>query len=528
MKSPKDHKIIQIDVTNACVHTCSNCTRFSGHHKKPFFMNFDTFKRAVDSLDGHVGMIGLMGGEPTLHPEFERFVEYVDSRLPTDQKARLGEFVYPQRNFMQARDSADNARSIIHDYSTGPRDVICGVGLFSSMNKSFKKHFELIADRITYQCLNDHNNAMYHQPAMVTRKELGIDDKTFKCLRDKCWIQQLWSSAITPKGAFFCEIAAALDMLLDGPGGWTIEPGWWKREEKDFGEQLNWCELCGIALETFSRDAREGIDDASPFWAEKLKTLNSPKFNKGQVNILKIDNGVIDKNSIAKGRAITIDSGDEPYADIHAEKFNAGKSILYPAGFDGLVIAKEKNDAGAVEKIREIYTGVFDEITLVSEQEQFGRALSRELTKINPDKWLIIITENVLFNGDVINGLKECVINPGTLHYIDFSDKRSQHNGYFNNYEALGNGFAALLNKKALSLRKLGFDHIANILKFDELVKAWDPVKVVCFHTDMEYYPRPYPEKRKPIIGRGLRYIKKHGFISTVKQFAKKARSKFK
>jgi hypothetical protein len=233
-------------------------------------MGFETFKRAVDSLEGHIGMIGLMGGEPTLHPEFERFVEYLDSRLPTEQKGRLGEFVYPQRNFMLARDFVDNERSIIHNYATGPRDVICGVGLFSSMNQSFKKHYELIQERIAYQCLNDHNKAMYHQPAMITRKELGIDDKTFKGLKDKCWVQQLWSSSITPKGAFFCEIAGAMDMLLDGPGGWPIEKGWWKKEEKDFGAQLDWCELCGIALETFSRDAREGIDDVSPFWAEKL------------------------------------------------------------------------------------------------------------------------------------------------------------------------------------------------------------------------------------------------------------------
>ena len=52
MKSPQDMRIIQIDITNACFHRCSNCTRFCGHHKKPFFMDFETFKRAVDSFEG--------------------------------------------------------------------------------------------------------------------------------------------------------------------------------------------------------------------------------------------------------------------------------------------------------------------------------------------------------------------------------------------------------------------------------------------------------------------------------------------
>jgi hypothetical protein len=302
MKPPKDQKIIQIDITNACEHSCSNCTRFCGHHKKPFFMDFDTFKRAVDSMEGRFGTTGIMGGEPTLHPEFERFTEYLYSKTPAsadgaEYRSELNEFACPQRNFMLARDYAHDAYSVAHHWASGTRNVICGVGLWSSMSRSYKKHFELIQDNFRYQVINDHNNAMYHQPIMITRKELGIDDKTFKRLRDNCWVQQLWSGAITPKGAFFCEIAAALDMLLDGPGGWPIEKGWWERTEKDFGGQIEWCEMCGIALQTFSRDAREEIDDASPFWMEKLKAVNSPKLKTGKVNPLKIENGVIDEAS---------------------------------------------------------------------------------------------------------------------------------------------------------------------------------------------------------------------------------------
>jgi MoaA/NifB/PqqE/SkfB family radical SAM enzyme len=80
MRSPKDMRTIQIDITNACVHKCSNCTRFCGHHKKPFFMEWETFKKAVDSLSGFKKRIGIMGGEPTLHPQFERFVRYLGEK----------------------------------------------------------------------------------------------------------------------------------------------------------------------------------------------------------------------------------------------------------------------------------------------------------------------------------------------------------------------------------------------------------------------------------------------------------------
>ena len=63
-----------------------------------------------------------------------------------------------------------------------------------------------------------------------------MPDEVWLPLRDKCWVQNEWSASITPKGAFFCEIAAALDMLFDGPGGWKIEPGWWRRTPEEFGD----------------------------------------------------------------------------------------------------------------------------------------------------------------------------------------------------------------------------------------------------------------------------------------------------
>lgn len=45
-------------------------------------MDFETFKRAVDSMEGFPGLVALIGGEPTLHPEFERFMEYLQTRYP--------------------------------------------------------------------------------------------------------------------------------------------------------------------------------------------------------------------------------------------------------------------------------------------------------------------------------------------------------------------------------------------------------------------------------------------------------------
>lgn len=265
MKSPKDMKIIQIDITNACINRCSNCTRFCGHHTKPFFMDFETFKKAVDSFDGWKGCVGIIGGEPTLHPEFEKFVDYM-------RQKRVGHFLYNSRKPIYNMQE--------HIYKN-LNNTCAQIGLWSSLNKGYYRHFETINDTFDWQLLNDHNNKCLHQAILMARKDLGISDEEFINKRDNCFAQNTWSATITPKGAFFCEIAAALDMLFDGPGGWPVEKGWYNRTPEEFGEQLQWCELCSLCLDVPQRISCEDIDDISPTLLEKLKEAGSPKIKAG-------------------------------------------------------------------------------------------------------------------------------------------------------------------------------------------------------------------------------------------------------
>ena len=77
MISPASMKIIQIEVTNSCIHNCSNCTRFCGLHEKNFMMSQEQFEQAVDSLAEYRGIVGVMGGEPTLNPRFPEMIRYL-------------------------------------------------------------------------------------------------------------------------------------------------------------------------------------------------------------------------------------------------------------------------------------------------------------------------------------------------------------------------------------------------------------------------------------------------------------------
>jgi hypothetical protein len=429
MRSPSKMTIIEIDITNACDKRCSNCTRLCGHHQKPFFMDFETFKQAVDSLDGFEGVRSMMGGEPTLHPDFERFITYLGSKFTHNNDTNT--LIRPQKNFIQAiqRRSFDNYKLL----DNGEKLWINGAGMFSNMGKGYRKYYELCSDYLSFQGLNDHLNPIYHQSALITRKELGISDEEWVSVRDRCWMQNEWSASITPKGCFFCEIAGVFDMLLDGPGGWKIEPGWWKREPKDFGDQLHWCEICGFALNTFTRDSSEEIDDVSPEWFERLKVLKSRKLESGRVNIIEIHDGKIAEKSMKENKFF---SAAMPYIEHYEDRFNAINSVLFVHDYS----------------IAEIPDG-----------DKFGYELN-EILK-SDFEWFIL--HSIDLPDNTAEKLSKYVLNPGTMH-CSFYD----------------NGYSALFSKNALSLRLLGHDAIINLKSFRELVSSWQPQKVIPFSFD--------------------------------------------
>jgi MoaA/NifB/PqqE/SkfB family radical SAM enzyme len=79
MRPLPEMETIQIEITNACINQCSNCTRLCGHIK-PFYMTLDEVKRAIDSLEDFPNRIGIMGGESLLHPDFEQICKYLQSK----------------------------------------------------------------------------------------------------------------------------------------------------------------------------------------------------------------------------------------------------------------------------------------------------------------------------------------------------------------------------------------------------------------------------------------------------------------
>jgi len=214
MKPIYDAWLCQIDVTNVCGQRCAYCTRYIRHLRpdQKFNMSIDTFRKALESLEGWPKQIGIIGGEPTLHPQFEEICLILQKEVPREK-----------------------------------------VGLWSSGSTKYDGYKELIDETFGFVAYNEHDEyqkeVCLHQPITVAADDVVEDIEYRKELINNCWLQRTWCPTITPKGCFFCEVAGALDSLLDGPGGYPIKKGWWNKKPEDFQDQVKrYCGLCGAAV----------------------------------------------------------------------------------------------------------------------------------------------------------------------------------------------------------------------------------------------------------------------------------------
>ena len=494
MRSPADMEVIQIEITNACLHSCSNCTRFCGHHRRPFFMDRTTFQRAVDSLEGFDGIIGMMGGEPTMHPDFERMTEYLSKRQ--EMSVNLKATRRPVKDFLTYTRAKHNANRVLNKCK--------GPGLWTSMPRQYYKYYELIQDSFLFQCLNDHHHSSFHQSLLVARKDLGVPDDQWIKLRDACWIQNCWSASVSPKGGFFCEVAAALDMLFKGPGGWPIEPNWWKREPEDFGDQLLWCELCGAALYTRRRDANQQVDDASHTLVERLRLVDSPKLKEGRVRVYPSDE--------LSETSTTTTFQPNQYIDDFSHRLGTTNLNLLPKSITAFILADSSEHMDGLEDSITTALGIVDEVALVFDPTSIGdERLPKDLlgnerlkvyqmnenswgtiyhsimqTALKSD-WFLVFTSGQTLPTNLPSTLKQTFLNPGVLYTFSLPKSDTPHNESFSINETNSKFF--LFNHMARAIRKSGWDGVTRCTDWQQFKRLWPDDKRV----DLSVLPETLP-----------------------------------
>jgi hypothetical protein len=288
MKALWECDTLQISVTSACVLECANCTHLVGHARRPHMMTLDQFKRTVDSLAGYPRMIGIIGGEPLLVNWAVEGFRYLRSKFPREQLGLWS--VFPE-------------------------------------GEKFVKMREVICETFGNILLNDHAvPTIMHAPMLVAAGEYYETEKDLEAAAWNCWVQNHWSPSITAKGGFFCEVAAELDHLFEGPGGWDIsEPKWWLKTPIDYADQVRRsCSKCGGCLPLERRSSQDNRCDISEGNFELLKG-KSAKVDHGQVVVHKKGAFKFDQKMIDERTGVSRYPDQNPYKDETYRKRIAAK-----------------------------------------------------------------------------------------------------------------------------------------------------------------------------------------------------------
>lgn len=256
MVNPEHMKLIQIIITHRCPFKCSHCSQMVPHQPNPFDMTLEEVENALISLQDYPGHIGIFGGEPTIHPAFEEICRLIQKYVPVKARRELW-----------------------------------------TMGKDWGKHEAIIRETFYDELIayNEHedNQPCWHQPNSIAPREV-FDGKVTGVVRDddalmwkiinNCWVQKRWSAAITPLGAFFCEVAAA-KAHLTGLNGIKVQEGWWREPHTTWdsmkSEVCTKCSMC-LPMEMIPNDKQE-FDTISPLYAKELERLGSPWLAKGKV-----------------------------------------------------------------------------------------------------------------------------------------------------------------------------------------------------------------------------------------------------
>lgn len=246
--------VIQIWVTRVCDKSCFGCTQGSNLRGAREFMTADQFGIACKSLEGYFGTVGMFGGNPTLHPQFEDLCAVMREHVPRERRGLWA--------------SAPNGKGQCCRQTFSPSASNINVHLDREAYAEWRRDWP--------ECrpvgLSQDSR---HGPPYVAMQDVISDEEERWDLIAGCDVNQHWSAMICVfRGelrAFFCEIAGAQAMLHqhepDYPDlGLPVDLSWWKSHVETFGRQIDYhCHACGVPLRGYGElaQAGDGVEQVS-------------------------------------------------------------------------------------------------------------------------------------------------------------------------------------------------------------------------------------------------------------------------
>jgi len=244
MKAPSDHRpgiwrggVLQIWTTRTCDKSCFACTQGSNLAGKPGMITPEQFEQACISLWGYFGVVGMFGGNPASHPQFDVLCEIMRMHIPYEQRGLWCNNLMGKGAIARATFNPEVSNLNVH--------------------LDQNAYDEFLRDWPEAKPFGLHEDSR-HSPPYVAMQDVVPDEADRWNLIAGCDINKNWSAMIGVfRGqlrAWFCEIAGAQSMLHQHEDfypdtGVRVVPGWWKQKMPAFaGQARKHCHECGIPL----------------------------------------------------------------------------------------------------------------------------------------------------------------------------------------------------------------------------------------------------------------------------------------
>lgn len=210
----------------------------------------EEFAKALDSLQGYFGVVGMFGGNPAMHPKFDELCRILSLKVPYEQRGLWCN--HPLGNAAIMRETFNPAVSNLNVHQD---------------QEAYDEFARDWPECVPYLIGLDADSR--HSPPFVAMQDVIPDESKRWELIAGCDVNKFWSSMICwipNRGlrAFFCELAGAQAILHASDPDWPdlglpVEPGWWKRPMQDFAAQVRLhCHACGIPLRRYGQLANGG------------------------------------------------------------------------------------------------------------------------------------------------------------------------------------------------------------------------------------------------------------------------------